>query len=37
MRIVEKKTGDFTVILDVQVVYVYSYIETTTDYCICAW
>ena len=34
----ETNTGEFTLILGVQVVSVYSYdIEPATDYCICAW
>ena len=31
-----QKTGEFTLILGVQIVLVYSYIEPTTDYCICS-
>ena len=34
---IETNIGNFTVILGVQVVSVYSYIEPTTNYCICAW
>ena len=36
MRIVVNKHGEFTLNLGVQVVLVYSYIEPTTDYCICS-